>query len=205
MQTMQITNRVSGAKPFVARRSAGARLPARSVFTRFQDDKKPGFDTKQETTLADEQLRDLERKPVGDLSPKNAELRANLGNAWVDANEVQAFDGPAPETINSRLAMLGVVTGLVAEWQTGLGLREQVADHPFIVIASFVIISIATYAPIAKGYTRKEPFANSFWSPKAENWNGRLAMIGFAGMVVTEALAHVNTLQAWGLQSVLPH
>ena len=24
-----------------------------------------------------------------------------------------------------------------------------------------------------RGFTRKEPFANSFWSPKAENWNGR--------------------------------
>jgi len=202
MQTM-LANRVAGAKPFHARRTpAGARLPARSVFTRFQDDKKPGFDTKQETTLTDDQLRELEAKPVGDLSPKNAEMRANLGNAWVDANEVQAFDGPAPETINSRLAMLGVVTGLVAEWQTGLGLRQQVADHPFIVIASFVIIAIASYAPIAKGYTRKEPFATGIWTPKAENWNGRVAMMGFLGMVLTEAITHVNTLQAYGLQSI---
>jgi hypothetical protein len=201
MQTM-LANRVAGAKPFLRRTPAGARRPARSVFTRFQDDKKPGFDTKQETTLTDDQLRELEAKPVGDLSPKNAEMRANLGNAWVDANEVQAFDGPAPETINSRLAMLGVVTGLVAEWQTGLGLRQQVADHPFIVIASFVIIAIASYAPIAKGYTRKEPFATGIWTPKAENWNGRVAMMGFLGMVLTEAITHVNTLQAYGLQSI---
>jgi hypothetical protein len=29
-----------------------------------------------------------------------AEMRANLGSAWTDANQLQAFDGPAPETIN---------------------------------------------------------------------------------------------------------
>lgn len=29
----------------------------------------------------------------------------------------------------------------------------------------------------------------------------RLAMMGFFGMVVTELLTGVNTLQAWGLQS----
>ncbi len=80
----------------------------------------------------------------------DCQLHRGLPRNTQDANEVQAFDGPAPETINSRLAMLGVVTGLVAEWQTGLGLRQQVADHPFIVIASFVIIAIASYAPIAK-------------------------------------------------------
>jgi hypothetical protein len=30
----------------------------------------------------------------------------------------------------------------------------------------------------------------------------RLAMLGFVGMIATEAITHVNTLQAWGLQSV---
>ena len=26
---------------------------------------------------------------------------------------------------------------------------------------------------ICRGYTRKEPFSNAVFSPKAENWNGR--------------------------------
>jgi hypothetical protein len=30
----------------------------------------------------------------------------------------------------------------------------------------------------------------------------RLAMLGFTGMILTEAIAGVNTLQAWGLQSL---
>lgn len=57
---------------------------------------------------------------------------------------------PAAETINGRLAMLGVLTGLLGEVYTGKGLLEQTADHPITVFLSFVIISIATYVPIVK-------------------------------------------------------
>lgn len=35
---------------------------------------------------------------------------------------------------------------------------------------------------------RKEPFASNFWNTKAENWNGRAAMMGFTALIVTEAL-----------------
>lgn len=46
-----------------------------------------------------------------------------------------------------------------------------------------------------RGYTRKEPFANGIWTPKAENWNGRVAMLGFTGIVITEALAGKSVLE----------
>jgi hypothetical protein len=43
---------------------------------------------------------------------------------------------------------------------------------------------------LCRGFTRKEPYANhNFgfnWTPKAENWNGRIAMLGFTGMLLTE-------------------
>ena len=48
---------------------------------------------------------------------------------------------------------------------------------------------------LCRGYTRKEPFANGIWTPKAENWNGRTAMLGFTGIVLTEALAGKTVLQ----------
>lgn len=55
-----------------------------------------------------------------------------------------------------------------------------------------------------RGYTRKEPFENKFlglnWTPQAENWNGRLAMLGFTGMLLVEFYTKTNTLHFWGLQ-----
>lgn len=42
----------------------------------------------------------------GAISPENAEQRADLGKK-ADFWDVQVFDGPAPETINGRAAMLG--------------------------------------------------------------------------------------------------
>ncbi len=62
--------------------------------------------------------------------------------------EAQAFDGPAPETINGRLAMLGVVTCLGAEVTTNVGIQEQIAKAPFAILGTFVLISLASYIPI---------------------------------------------------------
>ncbi len=73
--------------------------------------------------------------------------------------EAQSFDGPAPETINGRLAMLGVTSALAAELVTGVGLREQWLKAPAPILFSFAIIAIASYIPILKGFTRYAPFS----------------------------------------------
>jgi hypothetical protein len=39
------------------------------------------------------------------------------------------------------------------------------------------------------------------WFPPTPNHH-RLAMLGFAGMLFSEGVLHMNTLQAWGLQSL---
>ena len=70
------------------------------------------------------------------------------------------------ETINNRLAMLGVVTGLAAEFGSGMGIKQQIAAEPLGVIATFVIFAYATYIPIMRGYTRKEPFENAIFTAK---------------------------------------
>jgi hypothetical protein len=44
----------------------------------------------------------------------------------------------------------GVLIGLVGEWTTGLGLLQQTGDHPLVVFGSFLLISFASYAPIAR-------------------------------------------------------
>lgn len=37
------------------------------------------------------------------------------------------------------------------------------------------------------------------FTPSAENWNGRLAMIGFAAALVIELLSGQGVLHFWGL------
>ena len=46
---------------------------------------------------------------------------------------------------------------------------------------------------------RKEPFENGPFTTKAENWNGRAAMMGFTFLIVTEALSGKSIPQFYGL------
>ena len=62
--------------------------------------------------------------------------------------EVQAFDGPAPETINGRLCMIACAATIGAEFASGLGLKEQVSYAPIPILAGSVIIALASYIPI---------------------------------------------------------
>jgi Chlorophyll A-B binding protein len=39
------------------------------------------------------------------------------------------------------------------------------------------------------------------FTPQAEMWNGRLAMIGFVSAICTELFAHMGVLHFWGLLS----
>jgi hypothetical protein len=72
-------------------------------------------------------------------------------------------------------AMIGVTSCLAAEFARGVGLKEQVGEAPASILAVFVLISLASYVPIFRGYTRKEDFSNGPFTPKSENWNGRCA------------------------------
>ncbi|DBA82125.1 hypothetical protein WJX77_005557 [Trebouxia sp. C0004] len=136
----------------------------------------------------------------GNISNENAERRADIGATRPPTLfEAQSFDGPAPETINGRLAMLGVTSALAAELVTGVGLREQWLKAPAPILFSFAIIAIASYIPILKGFTRKESFENGPFTTKAENWNGRAAMMGFTFLIITEALSGKSIPQFYGL------
>jgi hypothetical protein len=102
---------------------------------------------------------------------------------------VFAFDGAAPETINCRLAMLGFAWAVVAERMTGLSVLQQVsgAGQPglFYFLGAVQLFTYASLVPIVNGESND---ARSFgpFTAKAERWNGRLAMLGFFGLVVTE-------------------
>lgn len=76
--------------------------------------------------------------------------RPQLSTTWVILAEAQAFDGPAPETINGRLAMLGVATCIGAEFATNVGIQEQIQKAPLSILGTFVLISLASYVPILR-------------------------------------------------------
>jgi hypothetical protein len=104
---------------------------------------------------------------------------------------VFAFDGAAPETINCRLAMLGIVWAFFAEKATGLTVMQQLFNPSTSGLIYFVgAVQLFTYASIVPIMNGESTDARSFgpFTAQAERWNGRLAMLGFLSLVVTELI-----------------
>ena len=102
------------------------------------------------------------------------------------------FSGWAPETINGRLAMVGFVAGLGAEFGTQESFPEQFAAHGFSFALAAGLFTLASFMPnmqAAEDYSANpETFDGRFgpFSAGAEKLNGRAAMIGMLGMLVIE-------------------
>lgn len=104
---------------------------------------------------------------------------------------VFAFDGAAPETINGRLAMLGMVWAFWAEKATGLTVVQQLFSPSTSGLVFFVgAVQLFTYASLVPIVNGESTDARSFgpFTAQAERWNGRLAMLGFLSLVLTELI-----------------
>lgn len=126
--------------------------------------------------------------PPGTTIPRaEVDRRPELGNT--SFGSIMAFDGPGPETINGRLAMLGCAWGLISELTTGQRIVDQVnyAGSPglFWLVTSANVLILASLIPIFNGEST-DSRKNGPFTAKAERWNGRLAMIGFAGILIWE-------------------
>lgn len=95
-----------------------------------------------------------------------------------------AFSGPAPEIVNGRLAMLGIVAAAASEVSTGKAVAEQFSTAPSAVIATGAVLIAASIVPLLK--SAEEGMAIGPFTPKAELANARAAMIGFAALLVLE-------------------
>jgi hypothetical protein len=97
-----------------------------------------------------------------------------------------AFSGPAPEVINGRLAMLGFLAAVGAELSSGETVFSQVSGNGSVWIAfTFVLFAGASLIPMLKG-AKSEAFGP--FNANAEMLNGRAAMIGFASLLIAEAV-----------------
>ncbi|KAK9828994.1 hypothetical protein WJX72_003297 [[Myrmecia] bisecta] len=99
--------------------------------------------------------------------------------------ELMAFNGAVPETTNGRLAMLGFVAALFAELASGKGVLSQWSAEPTLISLTFFVFIAASIIPFLNN-APKEPFGP--FTPKAEMVNGRAAMIGFAALLIIEAV-----------------
>jgi hypothetical protein len=99
--------------------------------------------------------------------------------------DMQAFDGLGPEVINSRLSMLGFAIAAFWEVTQGLDVFQQIQKYPLITIATFVTFTVASWIPFLQGQSynvKSGPF-----TPALEVTLGRIAMIGFVGLILNEA------------------
>lgn len=134
--------------------------------------------------------------PVGSTAPEP--IGANFSNTPPSApspqetpktysfGDAMSFAGPAPEVINGRLAMLGFVAGVGAELATGQPILSQFGSHPVIVAGTFGLFIAASLIPLLSGADRKQSVGPL--TPRAELLNGQVAMLGFASMLILEAL-----------------
>lgn len=154
--------------------------------------------------MRNQEVNDSEKKSVFGATPKSGspyprpevERRPETGSKsfW----SVFAFDGAAPETINCRLAMLGFVWAVIAEKATGLTVLEQLFSPGQTGLVFFIgAIQIFTYASLVPIMNGESTDARSFgpFTARAERWNGRAAMIGFAALIITELFTHSAIFQ----------
>ncbi|KAK9822094.1 hypothetical protein WJX74_006649 [Apatococcus lobatus] len=120
---------------------------------------------------------------------------------WTEDKEsiedVMAFTGPAPERVNGRIAMLAFVAGVVAERVGHKSIAEQAGQATTSVIFFMILISAASIIPkYSSGTSLKEltetasrdglPANLRFFNKTHEVWTGRVAMLGFLGLVAVE-------------------
>ncbi|KAG0609179.1 hypothetical protein M758_8G164200 [Ceratodon purpureus] len=149
----------------------------------------------QEEILRNQETNESEQRSIFGARPTpgtpygrpEIERRPETGDKSFFA--IWSFDGAVPETVNCRLAMLGIVWAFFAEKATGLTVIEQLTLPGQTGLPAFIgAVQLFTYASLIPIFNGESTDARSFgpFTARAERWNGRLAMLGFFSLVVTE-------------------
>lgn len=174
---------VGNALPSLPMRAsrAGVRMMAEKTDT-------PLPSTKQNVEAKNnERLLVFEDTPAGEFFRPEEERRPEFGNT--SAVSAFKFDGPLPETVNGRLAMLGMAAAFLTELNTGMSVYEQltIGNGAFWFLASAQVFVWASLVPIFKGESSDSRKFGPF-TARAERWNGRLAMLGAVILLVVEGV-----------------
>jgi hypothetical protein len=101
---------------------------------------------------------------------------------YTTIRSLMQFDGPAPELINGRAAMLGFAAALIQELHTGKGVLAQLEASPRSVVVAFTLILVGSLFPLGQNVT-PEKRAHGIFQAKAELWGGRLACASPLGSI----------------------
>ncbi|BDA50660.1 probable carotene biosynthesis-related protein CBR, chloroplastic at C-terminar half [Coccomyxa sp. Obi] len=159
---------------------------------------------KVQELLAQRQRENTQRIEQQDTASQ-ADLVAENLQASSAAVKFEVF-GQTQEAINGRAAMLGFVAAVVAELQTGQSVWSQLAgkyvngdlkEHAqgLSSLGFGAIVALLTYASIAPQFQAGEkPDSRSFgpFTPFLEAWTGRIAMLGFSGLLLVELIKGNN-------------
>ncbi|KZV29250.1 early light-induced protein 1, chloroplastic-like [Dorcoceras hygrometricum] len=104
--------------------------------------------------------------------------------------DIMAFDGPAAERVNGRLAMLGFTTAIAVELTRGQDLFTQIQSGGLKwFIVTTLLFSVASLIPLFRGVSADSTSKpGGLMSSDAELWNGRAAMVGLVALAYTEYL-----------------
>ena len=127
----------------------------------------------------------------------------NLGGQGEGFRDAMGFAGWAPEVINGRLAMVGVLAGFAAELRTHESLGFQFSEHVFSFSLASAVFTLASFLPSlcmsgeGAAYTanpRTKDQRGSPFTAEAELVNGRAACVGMVAALVTEHLTGASLL-----------
>lgn len=138
-----------------------------------------------ETAVVDPLVKKTQENSGLDISGFN-KTADSAGKDEVGAfPDVMSFAGLAPEIINGRGAMVGMLAALLAEISTGDPVLVQIQRAPVPTAAVFGLIILSSVVPIIRKADLSRKGFGPF-TPRAEVWNGRLAMVSFAALLMVE-------------------
>ncbi|PSC70183.1 Carotene biosynthesis-related CBR [Micractinium conductrix] len=142
------------------------------------------FTVQRASTVRSQRLQPRRGLAVVRASGEKKQAVQTPAPAYTPLFQLMSFSGPAPELINGRLAMVAFVAALGAELSSGQSVVSQASAEPAAIALAGLVFVTASLIPLATSAKRTfGPF-----TPAAEMLNGRAAMLGFAALLVAEAV-----------------